>query len=55
MPSAFSIVSALSNNTSLEYLDMSYCTWQNDGLVLIQETLDLEMFTMLKEVDFTMQ
>jgi len=52
---AINIASALSNNTSLEYLDMSYCTWQNDGLVLIQETLDLEMFTMLKEVDFTMQ
>jgi len=52
---AINIASALSNNTSLEYLDMSYCTWQNDGLVVIQETLDLEKFTMLKEVDLTTQ
>ena len=50
---AADIASALSNNTSLEYLDMSYCTWPNNGLTIIQESLDLEKFTMLKEADFT--
>ena len=48
-----SIASALCRNTSLECLDMSYCTWPSNGLEIIQETLESEKFTMLKEVDFT--
>jgi len=50
---AVCIASALSNNMSLEYLDMSYCTWSTNGLVIIHKILDLEKFTMLKEVDLT--
>jgi len=45
------IASAVSCNTSLQYLDMSYCTWPNNGLAIISKSL-VDM-SKLKEVDFT--
>ena len=49
---AIRIASALSCNTSLQYLDLlvSYCTWLNNGLEVISKSLDMSK---LKEVDFT--
>ena len=50
---ASGIAKALSCNTSLECLNMCYCTWPNNGFAITHKQLDAEKRTSLREVDFS--
>ena len=50
---AVCIASALSSNTSLEYLIMHNCTWPNNELPTLKEMVDFKKFKKLKMVDLS--
>ena len=44
------MASSITNNTAMQYLDFSFCTWQETGITTLHEVVN--KLPMIKEVYF---